>query len=80
MELIAHPDAVPEPLQEALSKLDQELKDAFNSRGVPYFVQKEFSQDGDYTTLEDLGDRWVSDSIAHPISRGLWFQAWIKWF
>ena len=50
MELIAHPEAVPEPLQEALLKLDQDLKDAFNSRGVPYFVQREFSQDGDYTT------------------------------
>ena len=68
MELIAHPDAVPEPLQEDMLKLDQELKDAFNSRGVPYFVQKEFSQDGDYTTLEDLGDRWVSDSIARTQS------------
>ena len=54
--------------EERKKKLDQDLKAAFNSRGVPYFVQREFSQDGDFTTLEDLADRWVSDSIARAQS------------
>ncbi len=66
--LVAHPDPVPDEYQEDLDKLDQELRDAFNSRGVPYYVQKEFSQDGDYTSLEDLADRWVSETISRDRS------------
>ena len=67
-DLVAHPDACPSALEHEVLQLDQDVRDLFNGRAVPYSIQQRFFSGGLYKTMEDLADRWTDEATARSNS------------